>query len=207
LGDSGAQSLGRLKVERGYRYRYSMTNFIELASHLADPPSEQTPNPFAKYRAAFRRLHTVFSGPLPSPESTLMHGVGLPQHMSPKWSVDDASVRSQVQIIAEAESLEAVRKAGIDPSHYKKLREIDAKSFLGLVAQARRDIRDPRIDLEAGGKLLHRFLGYLIFRASSEAVVLHQLPSDQQIAAIHFFERAGGRMFLAHFIKLLQRMI
>jgi len=47
----------------------------------------------------------------------------------------------------------------------------------------------------------------LIFRASSEAIRLETLRDDQQLAAIAFFEQAGGKMFVSHFVKVLIRMI
>ena len=87
------------------------------------------------------------------------------------------------------------------------LRAIDAKSFLGVVAEARNTVTDPVKDLEAGGRLLRRFYGYLIFRASNEAILFGKLPDDQQLAVIAFFDQAGGKMFLSHFLKLLIRMI
>jgi hypothetical protein len=82
------------------------------------------------------------------------------------WSVD----RVPVKVIAQADSLEDVLKVGISPAHYKMLRAIDAKSFLGVVAEARNTVTDPVKDLEAGGRLLRRFYGYLItaYRVDSE---------------------------------------
>jgi hypothetical protein len=206
LGAAGEHDLRRLRAERRFKFRYSMTNFVELASHLADPPSEKTPDPFTRYRAAFRRLHTVFNGVLPSAESTLMRGVGLAAHTGSRWIVDGVSIRHQVMTIAKAETLEDVRKAGIDPGHYKRLREVDALSFLGVVAQARKEIRDVHKDLEPGGRVLQRFVDYLILRASSGTLVASDIE-DHHRSIAQFFREAGGKMFLNHFIKLLLRMI
>jgi len=136
-----------------------------------------------------------------------MHGVGLKEYIAPIWIVDGASVQYQVEVIAKAETLEDVLTAGLNPSHYKRLRATDARSFLGVVAEARNTITDPVKDLEAGGRLLRRFYGYLIFRASNEAIRFEQLSEDQQLAAIAFFEQAGGKMFVSHFVKVLIRMI
>ncbi|TLY23352.1 MAG: hypothetical protein E6K66_07270 [Nitrospirae bacterium] len=116
-------------------------------------------------------------------------------------------IEYQVKVIAQADSLGDVLTAGINPAHYKKLRAIDATSFLGVVADARNTIADPVKDLEAGGRLLRRFYGYLIFRASNEAILFGKLPDDQQLAVIAFFEQAGGKMFVSHFVKVLIRMI
>lgn len=184
-----------------------MLNFVELLSHLDDPPSKESRNPFQKYRAAFRRLYNIFDGVLPSAESVLMSGVGLKEYTAQNWIVDGGSVQYQVEVIAKANTLEDVLRAGINPIQYKKLREVDAKSFLGVVAEARKHISEPREDLEVGGRLLRRFYGYLIFRASSEAIHMEKLRDDQKMAVIRFFDHAGGKMFLSHFLKLLIRMI
>ena len=82
-----------------------MLNFVELLSHLDDPPSKESPNPFQKYRAAFRRIYNIFDGVLPSAESALMYDVGLKEHTGKNWVVDGASVQYQVEVIAKAETL------------------------------------------------------------------------------------------------------
>ena len=136
-----------------------------------------------------------------------MTGIGLKEHTGKHWIVDAVSIQYQVEVIAKSETLKDVLQAGINPAQYKKLRAIDAKSFLDVIAQARKNIRDPVKDLKAGGQMLRRFFGYLIFRASSKAIHLERLYDDQKLAAIAFFEEAGGKMFLSHFLKLLIRMI
>ena len=205
LGDAGEDALRRLKAERGFRFRFSMLNFSELISHLDDAPSKETASPFRKYRAAFRRLHSIFDGVLPSAESVLMNGVGLKEHTGKNWIVDGASIAFQVEAIAQAETLEDVLRVGIDPTHYKKLREVDGSSLFGAVALARETITDLAKDLEAGGQLLLRFYDFLIFRASSKVIRFSQLRNDQKLAVIAFFQQAGGKTFLSHFLKLLLR--
>lgn len=54
------------------------------------------------------------------------------------WIVDGASIEYQVKVIAQADSLEDVLKEGINPAHLKKLRVIDAISFLGVTTEARK---------------------------------------------------------------------
>jgi hypothetical protein len=175
LGDAGEAALRRLKAECGFRFRFSMLNFVELLSHLGDAPSKETANHFGKYRAAFRRVYSLFDGVLPSAESVLMRGVGLKEHTAPNWLVDGASVQYQVEVIAKAETLEDVLKVGINPAHYKKLRAIDAMSFLGVVAEARSTITDPVNDLEAGGEFIvgmrdmHRILN-MVYHGTDSAM-------------------------------------
>jgi len=44
-------TLQRLRKNRGFRYRYSITNYVELVSHLEDLPSASCESPFRKYQA------------------------------------------------------------------------------------------------------------------------------------------------------------
>ena len=207
LGQGGAQVLHRLKNERGFKFRYSMFNFVELASHLADPSSAKTLNPFRKYQTAFRHIHEIFEGVLPSAESILMQGVGLREHTGPKWVVNGYSIANQVKLIAEAGSLQELQKAGVDPTYYKKLRKIDGTSFLGLIKDARSMIKDPLKDVESGGRFLGRFHGFLIFRASSGTVRLDTLPDTQKMRVITFFDKAGGKMCLSHLLQLVIKAV
>lgn len=140
-----------------------MLDFVELLSHLGDPPSESILHIFVKYRVAFRRIHSIFDGVLPSAESVLMSGIRLKEYTGKNWVVDGSSIQYQVRVIAEAASLDEVLKLGIDPAHYKKLREIDARAFLGLVAEVRSHIIDPIKDLEPGGALAQTLLRFLDF--------------------------------------------
>ena len=207
LGTTEEAALRRLKAERGFCFGLSMSNFVELLSHLADAPSKRTRDPFGKYRAAFQRVNRLFDGVLPSAESVLMTGVGLKEYTAKAWVVDAQSIQHQIQVIAQAASLEEALRVGINPAHYKQLRAVDAKSFLGAVALARKTITDPLKDSQAGGWLLRRFFGFLIFRASSGAIRLEKLRDDQKLAVMAFFEHAGGKMFLTHFALLVRRMI
>ena len=121
-----------------------------------------------------------------------MHGVGLKEYIAPIWIVDGASVQYQVEVIAKAETLEDVLTAGLNPSHYKQLRATDARSFLGVVAEARNTITDPVKDLEAGGRLLRRFYGYLIFRASNEARIAFSACRPANRSMIEIPTMVGG---------------
>lgn len=184
-----------------------MLNFVELMSHLGDAPTKTNRSPFNRYRAAFRRVYKLFDGVLPSAESVLMRGVGLKEHTGEQWIVDGSWVEYQVKVIAEANSLEEVLRVGMNPAHYKALRARDKRSFLDVVAEARQTITDLVQDSHAGGRLLVQFYRYLIFRASSEAIQIEKLSDQQNLAVIAFFDQAGGKMFLSHFIKLLTKMI
>jgi hypothetical protein len=184
-----------------------MFNFVELASHLADPPNAKSLDPFKKYQLAFRRLHQLFQGVLPSAESILMEGAGLKEHTGPKWIVDGGSIAYQVELIASAKSLQELRQAGIDPAHYTKLRQIDGTSFLDLIGAARKMIKDPLQDVGPGGQFLKRFQDFLIFRASSGTIRVETLSKEQQLRIIAFFNEAGGKMCLSHLLKLVIKAV
>lgn len=207
LGKHGKDALTRLRDAYGFRYRFSMQNFVELASHLADPQSAKVGDPFRKYQTAFRHIHQLFERVLPSAESTLMQGVGLDKHTNPNWIANGYSIASQVKLIAEAGSLQELQKAGVDPTHYKKLRKFDGESFLDLIKDARKMIKDPLRDGEAGGRFLARFQGFLIFRASSGAVRLKTLPGEQKMRVITFFNEPGGKMCLSHLMKIVIKAV
>lgn len=206
LSESGILALRRLQDEQGFRYLYSMLNFVELASHLGDPPSDDAPDPFRKFQSAFQKLNLLFDTVLPSAETVFMQALGLKHYLGPKWIVDPASIRYQIRLIAEAASLEDILKAGIDPGHYKKLREVDGEAFLGLVAEAKKTIKDPRNDLDAGGKWLRHVYSFLIYRASSRRKHFETLKDKEKHLVIKFFDK-GGKMFLSHLLKLLIKTI
>ena len=59
INDTGIATLQRLQQRYRFRYRYSVTNFIELASHLKDQPSKCCRDPFRMFQACFRRILKV----------------------------------------------------------------------------------------------------------------------------------------------------
>jgi hypothetical protein len=208
LNDESKLALQRLQITRGFRYRYSMLNFTELASHLADPPSPDTRVPFRKFQASFRRLKLLFDfEPLPSPEMVLMHGTGLERHLSPAWVVNPSSIAKQVQMIAQANTIDDLLEFGIDPHHYKQLREIDGKMFLKLMSSAKTTIKNPPSDLEEGGHWLQLVYSYLIYRASSKTLNFSGLTDNEKLRVKEFFDEEGGKMFLSHLLKLLLKAI
>ena len=67
------RALQRLKQNRGFCYRYSTTNYVELVSHLEDQPSTSYANPFRKYQSCIEKLIQVCdSEVLPSSEMELL---------------------------------------------------------------------------------------------------------------------------------------
>ena len=66
-----------------------------------------------------------------------------------------------MKLIAQANSIEELLEAGINPGNYQELRAIDGKSFLGLIDAARTTIKNPLEDVSprrSVSKTLSRFL-------------------------------------------------
>ena len=164
LGIKGIDSLHRLQSKRGFRFRYSMVNFIELVSHLNDVPSEEVPNPFKRYQAPFKKIARFFElSVLPSSEMLLMQATGLERFLDSKWVVDPMSVARQVGIIANADSIEDLKKYGIEPSHYKHLKEVDGHSFVAMMKGAISTIPRPLKVTESSAKWLGHLYSFLIY--------------------------------------------
>jgi len=208
LSKKGMDALRRLGGERGFQFRYSMLNFTELASHLGDAPSEETPYPFRKFQAPFKKIVDLFHlDVLPSAETVLMQGSGLERYLDPKWVVNPADIARQVRIIASAHTVDGILRYGIDPGHYRHLREIDGKSFVRMMAGATQTINRPlRVTQDSATWLLHLY-SFLIYRASSKRTRLALLSLAEQRRVITFFREKGGKMLEAHLLRLLQRTI
>ena len=56
MNSTDMEVLEKLKTQHGFRYRYSITNYAELMSHLGEAPSKKWPNPFAIVKASFQRI-------------------------------------------------------------------------------------------------------------------------------------------------------
>jgi hypothetical protein len=207
LNAEAMDALKRLKSQQGFIYRYSMLNFVELASHMGDEPDSDTLNPFKKYQSAFKKLASLCDPrPLPSAEMVFMKAVGLYHFLGPKWIANESEIAGTLRSLVYANDLAELRTVGFRPEHYKKLRELDGEWFLDFVAKAK----------EIGGlpdgstnwaKWLGHFYSYLVFRASSAKKTLSSLGRGEQKRVIKFFEGPGGTMFLTHFKHLLVKTI
>jgi hypothetical protein len=208
LGRKAIDALHVLQSSRGFQFRYSMLNFVELVAHLGDSPSVQSPNPFRKFQAPFRKILELFRlDVLPSAEMVLMDATGLGEHLDPKWIVNPMDIGRQVAIIANARSLEEVRGFGIDPGHYKQIKEVDCNSFESMMRGAIRTLERPLRVTESSAKWLLHIYSFLIYRASSKTIRLSTLPVRQQRQVILSFRGHGGKMFEGHLLKLLDRTI
>ena len=205
LNSTSMDALRQLQVERNFRYRYSMLNFVELVSHLGDAPSEDVSNPFAMFQKPFKRIIELFDlNVLPSAEEVFMTATGLKHYLGPKWIVNPAFYAQAVSEIARANTVDDILKNGIDPAHYKKLRECDGESFLYLTDEAKKLAEKSQ---RWWGEWVPRFVSFQIFRASSQKTRLEKLKSKEQIRVMKFFAEEGGRMFAIHLRKLMEKAV
>ena len=212
LNPDGISALRKLQVNRRFTYRYSMLNFVELASHLGDEATSDTPNPFRKYQAAFKKISSVFDlKPLPSAETVFMKAVGLYHYLGPSWQVNEEEWANNLTIIANAHNLAELRERKFSPEHYKEVRKQDETWFLKFIEKAREIGNLPTQSedqiLSDWGKLLGQFYAFLIYRASSAKKTFSSLGMGEQKRVIKFFEGSGGAMFLMHFVHLLKKIL
>lgn len=171
LGKKGIEALRLLQSRHGFQFRYSILNFIELVAHLGDPPSAESPDPFGKFQAPFKKIFELFRlDVLPSAEMVLMDATGLREYLDPKWIADPMDIGRQVAIIAKARSLDEVREYGINPSHYKHLKDVDCNSFEDMMRGAIGTLKRPLRVTNSSAKWLGDIYSFLIYRASSKRI-------------------------------------
>lgn len=207
LNAESMDALNRLKSQQGFIYRYSMLNFVELASHMGDEPDSNTPNPFKKYQSAFKKIASLCDPrPLPSAEMVFMKAVGLYHFLGPKWIANESEIAGTLKSFVQANDLAELRKAGFSPEHYMKLRELDGEWFLDFVVKAK-EIGGLPDGSDNWANWLGHFYSYLVFRASSTRKTMSTLGKGEQKRVVKFFEGPGGKMLLTHFKHLLVKTI
>ncbi|TAJ79516.1 hypothetical protein EPO44_19265, partial [bacterium] len=144
MNDNDVTVLERFERERGFRYRYSITNYCELLSHFEDPPSQSCQDPFAKYRRCFLKIiQLCYAEVLPSPEMEFLSLTGLERCLDPAWIPDPRQTAIGVEVAANLTGLTGeddkenqlgnVPRYVIKPSHYRKLRDTDGESFTTIM--------------------------------------------------------------------------
>ncbi len=215
--------LKKLKTRHDFRYRYSITNYVELMSHLGHAPSRQWPNPFNIVRASFKRILELCEPEvLPSPEMEFLAEAGLAHHIDPVWVPNVTHTAAAVLVVAEASSLDEIRgekpqaaaAAGmprwiIDPSHYHTLREVDANS-MKLAMSKLPKVSEP-LPREFTEQLTEWFLTlasfFLLARPSSKKARFEGLTSDERNRFVRAFTKGCGRMFAQHCKFIAQRTL
>ncbi|MGD9852205.1 MAG: hypothetical protein AB7T38_13150 [Nitrospirales bacterium] len=218
LNPEGIAALKKLQVDRGFRYRYSMLNFVELVSHLGDTSCSKTHNPFRKNQAVLEKIYHLFDPrPLPSPESVFMKAVGLYHYLGPSWKVNEEGWVDTLGIMVKAKNLAELQTSGFNPEHYKVLRGQDEKWFLKFIEKARGLGNFPTKSQHENfepidpqwGTFLGQFYECFIYRASSERITFSALGRGEKKRVLKFFsiDSPGGGIFLMHFVHLLRQTL
>lgn len=215
MSTNDVEHLRRLRIERGFRYRYSVTNYVELISRLARGPSPRWNNPFTKVRAAFRRIHTLCDPEvLPSPESEYLASVDLIHCIDSRWVSNPEQTALAVRTICNADTLGDITGTGIqgprslvsqrwivDPTHYLHLTSTDERSLSQIIATLDQFVTRPfrREDVD---QLIPWFVRlatfFLLVRPSSGRVHVNQLSPAERNRFVQGFTHSAGRMFQSH---------
>lgn len=215
MSDGDLESLQAHRAQRGFRYRYSITNYVEMLSRLGRGPTRKFPNPFGRIRAAFRRIQRLCEPEvLPSPEMSFLEHVGLSHYLSPTWIPSPEQTAMAVTVIAGAEALGDITGIGIqtsasihsprwvvDPTHYTKLTDADDASVTAIIQMlsecATRPItRDNIQSIVPWFQHVAKF--FLLFRASSGQTRYEELSTDERNRFWEGLIGGAGRVFQAH---------
>ena len=215
MSDADLESLQVHKAQRGYRYRYSITNYVEMLSRLGRGPTPRFPNPFGRIRAAFRRIQRLCEPEvLPSPEMSFLEHVGLSHYISPNWIPDPRQTAMAVNVIVRAEAIGDITGVGIqtsasiqfprwivDPTHYTRLTDIDDASVTAIIQMlsecATRPItRDNIQSIVPWFQHIAKF--FLLFRSSSGRTRYEELSADEQNRFWEGLTWGAGHVFQAH---------
>lgn len=225
LNQSDIESLKKLEFNHGFRYRYSVTNYCELLSHLEDEPSDSCSEPFIKYRQCFRKITELcHSDVLPSPEMELLALAGLECYLDPVWIPDLNQTAVGIETIANASSLSDLRgdtpsrlppgipRYVVKPSHYQALRDTDGTSFRKIMSISngiQPPIRGSDQDkLTKLGDWFLRLAGFFfLVRASRERVHLHSLSTEEINRFVGAFQNGAGKLFHTHCVIIAKNTI
>lgn len=209
------EKLESLKASYGFQYRYSVSNYIELISHILDNPSKKWRNPFAKVKSCFSKIARLCAPEvLPSPEEEFLIHAELSQYLDPVWIPNTHQTALALKLLANADSLENLTSQGIsdttsgqsirwliDPKHYIKLREIDKDSFLKEMNNLK-NIAPAKIDSSNVETILPWFVNlasfFLLYRPSCGKARVSNLPKSEKDKFINALCHGCGRVFQAH---------
>jgi len=226
MNDRDADTLERLETQRGFRYRYSVTNYCELLSHFEDLPSGSRKDPFIKYRQCFRKIvRLCHPEVLLSPEMEFLRMTKLEKYLDPVWIPNPRQTALGIEIAANAkdlaeltgehdeeEPMHHVPRYVIRPRHYRTLRDTDGDSFVKLL-EPLREIAPPigGSDNEKMGKLTSWFLNlanfFLLVRPSNRKIHFKQLTLQEQETFILAFAAGAGKLFQSHCTSIAKKTI
>ena len=215
INDTDIAKLQCLQLKYGFRYRYSVTNFLELASHLEDE------KPFQMFQSCFRRIHKLCDPDiLPSPEMVFLAHAGLSHYIDASWIPDEQQMALAVELVTNANSLaeltggedgniktENAPRYIVKPSHYRKLRNIDGDSMRAIMIELQGFKRPILVDdslVRWFIKLSHFFL---FVRPTNGRMFLQDLTSEEQDRFSMALMEGVGRLFQTHCMILVKKTV
>lgn len=149
--------LKNLQQKIGFQYRYSVTNFVELISHLKDPSSDKCQNPYSTYRSCFKKIEELcIHDILPSPEMEFLAACGLTHYIHQDWIVDKNQMALKVKSIASANDDRDLNGI-LNILHYNHLRTTDEKSIRTIFKELERFSRPINTEADSD-KLIQWFM-------------------------------------------------
>lgn len=200
--DTEISKLKHLQQSYGVRYRYSVTNFIELVSHLEDQP-------FKRVQSWFHRIYLLCDPAiLPSPEMAFLTRAGLDHYIDPVWIPNLDQTALKVERSAKANSL-AELTGVINISHYPNLREVDGNSMIAIMEELQ-EFKRPITPVDHG-RLLEWFTmlaGFFLFvRPTNSKIALNNLPSEERNRFGMALKGGVGKLFMTHCMKLVMKTV
>ncbi len=226
MNTSDIDALTEIQSKRGFRYRYSVTNYCELLSHLEDQPSKFCDEPFIKYRQCFRKIiQLCHAEVLPSPEMEFMSMTGLEHYLDPVWTPNPQQIALAIELVANAGSLAELtgtngdknKSSGlpryvVNPSHYRNLRQTDGDSFikvLGMLSEISPPLKGS--DSEKMNKLAKWLIQlgnfFFLIRPSGEKMHYDLLKGDEKERFGFAFIKGVGRLFQSHCTIIAKKTI
>jgi hypothetical protein len=220
INDANIATLQDIQQKYGFHYRYSVTNFVELASHLEDQPSKSCRKPFQMFQSCFRRIRKICDRDiLPSPEMVFLAHAGLGHYIDPIWIPDVLQMALAVELITNANSLAELTGEGdrntetahvpkyiVKPSHYRNLRDIDGDSMRAIMEELHGFKRPISVDdrlVQWFVKLSHFFL----FVRPTSRMFLQNLTSEEQNRFLMALMEGVGRLFQTHCMSLVKKTV
>ncbi|MEK6589656.1 MAG: hypothetical protein AABZ11_03170 [Nitrospinota bacterium] len=207
INDEDINMMKKFQNQRGFRYCYSSTNFIELISHLDDLPTIPGKVPFLKYKACFRKILNLCNAQiLPSPEEEFLTVAGLQCYIDPVWIINFNQMALEVEAIVNANDSSELSKV-INISHYKNLRETDQKSMsdiMKLLPQTN-TIENKYDEILQWFMRLAYF--FLLERPSINRITYDKLTKEEKNRFNETFTRGAGSLFFNHCMSRVRKVL
>jgi hypothetical protein len=197
------------QMSKSFRYRYTVTNFVELVSHLADEPSVKCPNPFDKFKACFRKIVRLCHAEiLPSPEMEFLSEASLQHYLDPAWIPDERQMIDKMEAIANANNIDNLAQI-VDIVHYRRMRQTDGES-LQTAFNNFPSLSKPSTKYEIE-KAFQWFMYiasfFFIERPSNGKVTYKDLTENEKVSFQAAFTSGVGRLFFNHCMTRIRQTI